>query len=91
MNTNTDETFTRTSPPLNRFTVKIGGPAPWEILSADNARTIADHVSDGDLHGIEFRAAAMLRAYADATEALTRGKDARTLSEYLDDLADGAS
>ena len=76
MNTNTDETFIRTSPPLNRFTVKLGGPAPWEILSAADARRIAQDirlfVAAGILSGLWGDDAATLRRYADAVDALTQ-------------------
>lgn len=66
MTTNTDETFIRTSPPLNRFTVKLGGPAPWEVLTADMAReaywTIRGEWGSGP---------GELLDYADAVDALT--------------------
>lgn len=92
MTTNTDETFIRTSPPLNRFTVKLGGPAPWEILSAADARRIAQDirlfVAAGILSGLWGDDAATLRRYAETVDALTRGHDARTFHEYLDDLAE---
>ena len=63
-----DETFTRTSPPLNRIVVKLGGPAPWEILTAYHARLIADH------HEYEGNrdTAATLREYADAVDAMSK-------------------
>ena len=68
MNDNTDETFTRTSPPLNRFTVKLGGPAPWNILSAYKARRHAEQAEETGLWSL----AATLRAYADAVDAMTQ-------------------
>lgn len=83
---NTDETFTRTSPPLNRFTVKLGGPAPWEVLTASNARNIADHVSDQDMYGIEFRVAAILRTYADAVDAMTPSRPERDMQTTDEEL-----
>ena len=79
MNTNTDETFTRT--------VKLGRPAPWEVLTADDARDAADVLMAEEY----THTAARLLRYAEAVDALTRGKDDRTFHQYLDDLADGAS
>lgn len=71
-----DVSFTRTSPPLNRFTVKLGGPAPWEILSAADARRIAQDirlvVAAGILSGLWGDDAATLRRYADAMDAMTK-------------------
>lgn len=70
----TDETFTRTSPPLNRFTVKLGytGPAPWEVLTAKEAREIADAIqrSGRVVYGPHWEV--VLRDYADAWDAMTQ-------------------
>ena len=65
----TDETFVRTSPPLNRVVVKVGGgPAPWEALRANTARTIAR-----DIEGRGWPIwAEILREYADAVDAMTQ-------------------
>ena len=68
MNDNTDETFTRTSPPLNRFTVKLGGPAPWDVLTAEDARYYAGLLEKDGRIGSAWR----LRAYADAVDAMTQ-------------------
>lgn len=68
MNTNPGETFTRTSPPLNRFVVKLGGPAPWEILTAADARAIARYL---ELDGWTANPQALHR-YADAVDAITK-------------------
>lgn len=68
MNDNTDETFTRTSPPLNRFTVKLGGPAPWEVLTADHARDYANYFTGM----LELETADHFIAYADAVDAMTQ-------------------
>ncbi len=72
MTTNTDETFIRTSPPLNRFTVKLGGPAPWDVLTAEDARYYAGLLDSGGRIGSAWR----LREYADAVDALTRSEEA---------------
>ena len=74
-------------PKGERVTVKLGGLAPWEVLTAERARAIAEAL---DAVGW-YRYPQILNAYADAVDALTRGKDARTFHEYMDDLADGAS
>ena len=80
MNDNTDETFVRTAPPLNRFTVKLGGPAPWEILTAADARGLA-YFCDRD--GAP-ETARMLRDYADAVDAMTHPeRDMRITNEDL--------
>ena len=68
MNDNTDETFTRTSPPLNRFTVKLGGAAPWDVLTAEDARYYAGLLEKDGRIGSAWR----LRAYADAVDAMTQ-------------------
>ena len=68
----TDETFTRTAPPLNRFEVKLGAthPLPWEVLTAETARFWAVYVGDdvSDVPGFSRT----LRAYADAWDAMTK-------------------
>lgn len=82
MNDNTDETFVRTAPPLNRFTVKLGGPAPWEILTAADARDVADVLMAEEY---THTAARVLR-YADAVDAMTPGypeRDMVTTDEEL--------
>ena len=72
MNDNTDETFTRTSPPLNRFTVKLGGPAPWDVLTADVARAMSEALAHYAAFWIDATWADALRAYADAVDAMTQ-------------------
>ena len=62
-------------PKGERVTVKLGGPAPWEILSAADARRAAYYLDvddDMDYMGL-FKT---LNAYADAVDALTSGKEA---------------
>ena len=88
MNTNTDETFIRTAPPLNRFVVKLGGPAPWEILTADDAREIADALQrHGDVYWVDSSWSNILRRYAvavDAVDAMTHPeRDMVTTDEEL--------
>lgn len=62
-----DETFTRTSPPLNRFVVKLGGPAPWEILTPDMARR-----AGSVLWLRNSPLADNLNNYADAVDAMSK-------------------
>lgn len=61
-------------PKGERVTVKLGGtgPAPWEVLTAEDARKLASYL---EMHNFENKPQ-ILRAYADAVDALTRGKDA---------------
>ncbi len=70
----TDETFTRTSPPLNRFTVKLGytGPLPWEVLTAKEAREMADVLMHREVYWIDPDWHKLLRRYADAMDAMTK-------------------
>ena len=82
MNDNTDETFTRTAPPLTRFVVKLGGPAPWEILKAADARRIGDRLLM--LHPKWETTVGRLYDYADAVDAMTRPeRDMVTTDEEL--------
>ena len=82
MNDNTDETFTRTSPPLNRFTVKLGGAAPWDVLTADVARAMSEALAHYAAFWIDATWADALRAYADAVDAMTQ-----TRIEYTTETA----
>ena len=69
----------------------VGHPSdwdtPWDVLPAQLARDIADHVSDRDMYGIEFRTASILRTYADAVDAMLHAgypeRDMQTTDEEL--------
>ena len=79
----TNETFIRTAPPLNRFTVKLGGgPAPWKILTAYHARGLA-YFFDRD--GAP-ETARIMREYADAVDAMTPGYPERDTVAAVEDL-----
>ena len=59
-------------PKGERVTVKLGGPAPWDVPPAFLARLLAQH---HEAEGASNTAAA-LWAYADAVDALTRSEEA---------------
>lgn len=63
-------------PKGERKVVKLGGPAPWEILTANHARELACEISAfveaEALSKLWLADARVLDAYADAVDALTR-------------------